>query len=125
MPMHVGVMQFELHLPGARSLKDKRRVVKSLKDRLHRSHMVSVAEVDAQDHHRIAMMGLSMTSPDARVIQSVFDRVVEKVRSLHDARLASVEVDIVLASDLGSSAGETLWTPGGRRGADAGAGGGA
>lgn len=114
MTMHVGVMQFELQLPGSRSLKDKRRVVKSLKDRLHRRHMVSVAEVEAQDHHRIAMMGLTMTSPDARVIQSVFDRITDKLRALRDARLATLDTEIVLASDIGPGA-ETLWSPEERR----------
>ena len=43
--MVVGILQFELLVPGATSLKDKRRVVKSVKDRLHREHLVSVAEV--------------------------------------------------------------------------------
>jgi len=105
--MVVGVMQFELHLPGSRSLKDKRRVVKSLKDRLHRHHMVSVAEIEGLDHPRIAMMGLSMTSNDARVIHSSFDRIVEKLRALRDARLDSVTREVLDADQLPSA--ESLW----------------
>ena len=105
--MVVGVMQFELHLPGSQSLKDKRRVVKSLKDRLHRHHMVSVAEIEGLDHPRIAMMGLSMTSNDARVIHRSFDRIVEKLRALHDARLDSVSREILDADQL--PACDSLW----------------
>ncbi len=106
--MVVGVMQFELHIPGAQSLKDKRRVVKSLKDRLHRHHMVSVAEIEALDHPRIAMMGLSMTSNDARMIHRTFDRITEKLRAIHDARLDSVSREILDADGLPTA--ESLWS---------------
>ncbi len=106
--MVVGVMQFELHLPGAQSLKDKRRVVKSLKDRLHRHHMVSVAEIEALDHPRIAMMGLSMTSNDARMIHRSFDRIVQKLRAIPDARLDSVSREILDADALPTA--ESLWS---------------
>ena len=112
--MFVGVMQFELHIPGAMSLKDKRRVVKSLKDRLHRHHMVSVAEIEALDHPRIAMMGLSMTANSAIPIHRTFDRITEKLRATKDARLDSVSRDILSADQLPDS-GTPLWTPEERR----------
>jgi len=47
--MIVGVRSWELHLPASQSLKDKRRIVKSLKDRMHQKFGVSAAEVDHQD----------------------------------------------------------------------------
>lgn len=112
--MFVGVMQFELHIPGAMSLKDKRRVVKSLKDRLHRHHMVSVAEIEALDHHRIAMMGLTMTANSALPIHRSFDRITEKLRAIKDARLDSVSREILSADQLPDS-GEPLWSQDERR----------
>jgi len=120
MPMAVGVMQFELHLPGARSLKDKRRVVKSLKDRLHRRHLVSVAEIEAQDHPRIARMGIAMTSSDARVIHAAFDRITDKLRALPDARLDAVTRDMLHADQLPPhllepTGEDPLWSPDERR----------
>jgi uncharacterized protein len=45
----VGLMTWELHLEGCHSLKDKRHVLKSLKDRLHNRFNVSAAETDHQD----------------------------------------------------------------------------
>ena len=45
--MHVGVLQLELSITDAMSLKDKRRVVLSLKDRIAHGHNVSIAEVGA------------------------------------------------------------------------------
>ena len=55
--MVVGVLQVKLTIDWASSLKDKRRVVSSLKDRLHREHQVSVAEVGSLDSHRVAVLG--------------------------------------------------------------------
>lgn len=78
--MIVGVLQVELVIDGSRSLKDKRRVVSSLKDRLHREHQVSVAEVGAQDNHRTAVLGIVMAASDARYCQSAMDKMVDKIR---------------------------------------------
>lgn len=116
--MHVGILQFELVIPGSVSLKDKRRVVKSLKDRLHRAHLVSVAEVGALDHHRIALMGVAMVSNSVVHIEATFDRILDKVRALGIAHLGEVSRE-VLSGGVGSGmAGEDasdLWTETERR----------
>lgn len=77
--MHVGVLQIELLIRASESLKDKRRVVKSVKDRLHREHQVSVAEVATQDHHRVATLGVSVTAEEAPRCASVLDAIVQKL----------------------------------------------
>jgi len=116
--MHVGILQFEIVIPGSVSLKDKRRVVKSLKDRLHRAHLVSVAEVGALDHHRIALMGVAMVSNSVVHIEATFDRILDKVRALGIAHLGEVSRE-VLSGGVGSGmAGEDasdLWTEDERR----------
>jgi uncharacterized protein YlxP (DUF503 family) len=116
--MHVGILQFELVIPGSRSLKDKRRVVKSLKDRLHRAHLVSVAEVGALDHHRLALMGVSMVSNSTTHIESTFQRILDKVRALGVAHLGDTSTEI-LSGDVGSGAAgddaSPLWTDDERR----------
>ena len=118
--MHVGILQFELVVPGSTSLKDKRRVVKSLKDRLHRAHLVSVAEVGALDHHRLALMGVAMVSNSTAHIGSTFDRILEKVRDLGVALLGDVSREII-SGDVGSGAAgddaSSLWTEDERRSA--------
>ncbi len=64
--MIVGVKAWELQLAGCQSLKDKRRVIKSLKDRLHARFNVSVAEVDHQDSWQRAALAASVVSNDQR-----------------------------------------------------------
>ena len=49
MTMTIGVLQVEISVTDAMSLKDKRRVVKSIKDRIAHGHNVSIAEVGARD----------------------------------------------------------------------------
>ncbi len=98
--MVIGVLQFELTIPHSLSLKDKRRVVKSLKDRLHREHMVAIAEVSALDEHQTAIMALSLVSNSAPHASQVLDRVVEKLRSIPEARLGRVSREMIHESEL-------------------------
>ena len=113
--MHIGILQFELLIRGAESIKDKRRVVKSVKDRLHREHMVSVAEVGLLDSMGAARLGLAAVSADAKYLASVLDRVVEKLRNLGDAELGDVSREILhgdqLVGEFTAEEGTPLWTP--------------
>ncbi len=96
--MIVGLLQVELAIDGAQSLKDKRRVVMSLKDRLHREHQVAVAEVDHLDHHQLAMLGLAVVSNEVAHCQSILDRIVEKIRHARGCALQRHQVEILSGS---------------------------
>lgn len=98
--MYVLILQFEVSIPGAESLKDKRSVIRSLKDRLHREHMLSVAEVGANDEHRHAVLAAALVSADAVYGAGVLDRVTEKLRDLRDARLVQCRRCIIREDDL-------------------------
>ena len=64
--MIVGSLRVRLLLREARSLKDKRQVVQSIKDRLRNGFNVSVAEVEAQDNRQLAVLGLAMVGNEAQ-----------------------------------------------------------
>lgn len=85
--MILAILQFDLHIRGSESLKDKRRVVNSVKDRLHHEHMVSVAEVGALESLTVARMGLALVTNDVKYAAQVLDRITTKLRALHDAEL--------------------------------------
>lgn len=93
--MVIAVLQFELLIPQSQSLKDKRRVVSSVKDRLHREHLVSVAEVAALDILTVAVMGLALVSRDPKHAATVLDRIESKLRTLRDAELGDTARDII------------------------------
>lgn len=116
--MKIGILQFELEIPGAQSLKDKRRVVKSLKDRLHREHMVAVAEVGALEVWNRAMLGLVCVAADGAYLRTVMSRVVEKLGGLPEAVLSGYSMDVLNAEQSlpeTDERGEPLWTPSERR----------
>ena len=75
MPMTVGVSSFELHLPSSRSLKDKRRIVKSLVDRIHQRFRVSVAETDFHDLHQRAEISLAVVTNGEGEMESLMEEI--------------------------------------------------
>ena len=78
--MIVGILQLQLSVFDAMSLKDKRRVIKSLKDRISHKYNVSVAEVGDNDNIRSAMLGVSMVGNERRFVESALSGIVEFVR---------------------------------------------
>lgn len=69
--MVVGIVTWDLHLNGCASLKDKRRIVKGLKDRLHQRFNVSVAETDAHDLWQRAELSCAVVATDRRQAEEV------------------------------------------------------
>ncbi|MGH9464252.1 MAG: DUF503 domain-containing protein [Thermoanaerobaculia bacterium] len=80
MTMVVLVTVVELHLPAARSLKDKRRVVKGLIERIHARHRVSIAETDFHDLHQRSEIAIAAVHQSA----SHVERLLEVIRSQFD-----------------------------------------
>ncbi len=75
------VLTWELHLPGCRSLKEKRMVVRSLRDRLRHRFNLSVAETDLQDVHDRAELSAALVASEGKVAESMAgqaDRFVEE-----------------------------------------------
>jgi len=79
----------------ARSLKDKRRVTKSLRDRLSSRHNVSVAEVDDLDHRQAATLGLAMVANESRFVESVLSKLVDEIRAFPHASLLDYEIELL------------------------------
>jgi uncharacterized protein YlxP (DUF503 family) len=71
----IGALEVRLKVMGAQSLKEKRKVLKSLKDRFSRMN-ISVAEVDDQDKWQATTLGLSVVSNNAGYVNSVIDRIM-------------------------------------------------
>jgi uncharacterized protein YlxP (DUF503 family) len=92
--MIVGVLRVRLGVFEAHTLKDKRRVIKSLKDRLGARHNVSIAEVDDLDHCQAATFGLAMVANEARFVESALSKIVDEIRAEPRASLLEYEIDV-------------------------------
>jgi uncharacterized protein YlxP (DUF503 family) len=97
--MFVGVLRITFHVPQARSLKDKRRVVLKFRDRVRAKFDVSIAEVALQDKLQRAVFGVSVVSSDAGVCDSVLEQVAHFAETQEDAVLTHRETEIVPFGD--------------------------
>jgi uncharacterized protein YlxP (DUF503 family) len=91
--MHVGVLQVHVHVPDAQSLKDKRRIVRGLLDRIRAKFEVAAAEVEDQDVWQSAVLGFSCVSSSNRHAESVMNAVLSYVRESPAARVVEHELE--------------------------------
>jgi len=89
----LGLLHLEFRIAGAQSLKDKRRSVKSFKDRLAARRNVSVAEVEAQDDHRRAVVAVAMVGSDRRYVEGALQQIVNEAVAYRDMVLVEHDVE--------------------------------
>ncbi len=95
MATKVALLHLELMIPDAMSLKDKRRVVKSFKDRIAHGRNVSIAEVDHVGSIRQAVLAVSMVGSDGRYIRGAMDKIVDAARANRSMVMLDYEVEIL------------------------------
>ena len=93
--MVVGVCRITFSLPGNDSLKGKRSIVKRLVDRTRNKFNAAVAEVDALDVHRRAVLGVSVVSNDASHANSMLDHVTSFMEGLSEAVMTDRTLEII------------------------------
>lgn len=93
--MFIGVARIVLQIPGARSLKDRRRVVRSFKDRVRARLPVSVAEVGDVELRQVATLGLAVVSADASRCREVLSSATSIAGGLGDALVADVATEVM------------------------------
>jgi uncharacterized protein YlxP (DUF503 family) len=99
----VGVARLVIAIPGARSLKDRRRVVKSLKERIRARIPVSLAEVGDLERWQVATLGVAVVSNEAARCSEVLSQAVGVARVARDAVLSDVATEIITLGDGGGA----------------------
>ena len=95
MATKVALLHMELMIPDAMSLKDKRRIVKSFKDRIAHGWNVSIAEVDHVGSIRKVVLAAVMVGSDGRYIRGAMDKIVDSARANRSLVLLDYEVEIL------------------------------
>lgn len=93
--MVIGVVKARIHMPDARSLKDKRSVVKSLKDRIHNRMNVSVAEVGDQDVWQVAEIAVVTVGADSAIVQSRISEISSFLQSNPRYILLGIQTEMI------------------------------
>ncbi|GAB4205208.1 MAG: DUF503 domain-containing protein [Roseiflexaceae bacterium] len=93
--MIVGSCRITLYLPGVHSLKEKRSIVKSVLMRLRNEFNVATAEVDAQDNHQRAVLGVVCVSASGDYAEGLLDAVIRWIEE-HRPDAPVIDYDIEL-----------------------------
>lgn len=75
--MHIGVCKIKLYLPECQSLKEKRRVLKSLIARLRNRFNIAIAEIEALDVHQSTVLGAVSVANDIKHVQRIVAQTVK------------------------------------------------
>lgn len=92
--MVVASQTWELALPGCASLKEKRSVIRSLKDRLRSKFNVSVAETGLQDVHSRAELTIALVASDGRLAESILEKTDRFVEASGRASIVRVTREV-------------------------------
>lgn len=93
--MFVGICTIRLRITDNSSLKGKRRVIKTIIDRVKNKFNVSIAEVDHQDLWQRAELGVAIVSNDKNHAHRTLTSVVNFIDNLHVAELFDYEIEFV------------------------------
>jgi len=91
--MPIGLLTLEIHISDAQSLKDKRQVLRSLKDRLRAHYNVAVAELDHQDTWQRSRVGVVSISGDSKHLAESLQAVAEESERVLGRDLVSSEIE--------------------------------
>ncbi|HSN04284.1 DUF503 domain-containing protein [Nitrospira sp. NS4] len=93
--MVVGVCTVELFIPESQSLKDKRQVLHSLKDRLRGKFNLSVAEVEDQDLWQKAVLGMACVANDAGHVEQVLEQALNVIKGVPAVELVRAHRELL------------------------------
>jgi len=91
--MPIGVLTLELYIPHAHSLKDKRMVLRSLKERLRARFNVAVAELDHQDLWQRSLVGVVSISGDPKALETLLEAVQRESETLLGDDLVGIQIE--------------------------------
>lgn len=93
--MVVGILKITLIIPGNSSLKGKRKVIKSLLDKLRSKFNLAAAEVEDNDLWQKAGLGLALVGNDRRFINSSMDKVLDFIYRTSEAEIVDSDSEII------------------------------
>lgn len=106
--MFIGVSRIVLTIPGARSLKDKRRVVHAFRDRARARLSVSIAEVGELELYQRATLGVAVVARDSQHCSSLLSEVERAARGLREAWVGDVATEVIPMGPGGASLGPDI-----------------
>lgn len=92
--MVIGLLTVKLHIPGSSSLKEKRMVIKGLKDRLRSRFNISVSEIDNHDKWQLADIAVANISSDKARVNSTLSKVLNFIEDYRDIDIIDHQLEL-------------------------------
>ncbi len=93
--MFIGAGIIKINIPYSKSLKDKRKVIKSIINSIQSRYNISISEVALQDNLTTGEIGFSMVSSDKKYINSLFDKILSFINENYDIVVLNEEYEIM------------------------------
>lgn len=92
--MVVGVLKIDIQIPGASSLKQKRMILRSLKDKLRMRFNICISEIEDLDKWQKAIVGIASVNRDKKYLNSQLDKVLDFIDSFPDVNILDYELEL-------------------------------
>ncbi len=93
--MVIGILNIRVVIRESHSLKDKRRVIKSLKDRIRQKYNVSISEIEAQNNHKQCVLAVAMVGNEGKYVNSVLSGLVNSFRLFPKVELVDYDLNLM------------------------------
>ncbi|MDR4503887.1 MAG: DUF503 domain-containing protein [Candidatus Scalindua sp.] len=93
--MIIGTLNIDVIIVSSRSLKDKRRVIKSLKDRIRNKFNVSISETGSQDNLKYSTISVAMVGTDRQYVNSTLSSLINFFRFFPQVQLVNYELELM------------------------------
>jgi len=93
--MIIGILTIDLHIPESRSLKNKRKVIKSILDSMQNRLNISCAEVSRHDQWQRATLGIACVNTDQAHANATLSRAIDMVDQADEAEIINTHMEFV------------------------------
>ncbi|RMF97685.1 MAG: DUF503 domain-containing protein [Candidatus Schekmanbacteria bacterium] len=93
--MTVGVLKITLLIPGSRSLKTKRQIVRSIKEKIKGKFNISIAEVGDQDLWQRCELGIAAVNSSRKLVESMIDKIINNIELNGNVRIIDCQREIL------------------------------
>lgn len=93
--MSIGICYIELNLDGCSSLKEKRRILKSMIEKIRNKFNVSISEIDHNDLWQRATLGIACISQNGKFVNQQISEIVKWIENFRDVNLIDYTIEIL------------------------------
>jgi len=92
--MQIGCVKIEFYLHGVFSLKEKRNIANSIKQKLRNKFNISIAEIESQDNMNRLVLGMVFVSNNSKMIQRISDKLINTIERITSEEILDISLEV-------------------------------